>query len=173
MQARDVWKAVAIDRSNFRDNLVDMLAKHSIHYCVIGGQGVNAYTEPLIDLDFELVVAVNQIELLESLMRSRFKVERIPNSLNVPAEGSDSRVQIQTDPRYFGFPARADIRSVLGIPLPVARIEDLLQGKIWAALDPKRRPSKKRKDLLDIERLVEANPELNSRLPEEIPERLS
>ena len=173
MQALTVWKTVTMDRSNFLDNLVGLLAEHDIHYCVIGGQGVNAYAEPLISLDLDLVVAVNQMELVESLLRGRFKVERFPNSLNISADGSDLRVQIQTDPRYFGFPARSDVRDVLGLPLPVANIEDLLQGKIWAALDPNRRPSKKRKDLLDIERLVEAHPELQSRLPDEIREQLS
>ena len=173
MQALTVWKTVTMDRSNFLDTLVELLAQHDIHYCVIGGQGVNAYAEPLISLDLDLVVAVNQMELAESLLRGQFKVERFPNSLNISADGSDLRVQIQTDPRYFSFPGRSSVRSVLGLPLPVARVEDLLQGKIWAALDPGGRPSKRRKDLLDIERLVEAHPELNSQLPKEIRERLS
>src|SRR6476619_7218291 len=102
MQALTVWKTVTMDRSNFLDNLVGLLAEHDIHYCVIGGQGVTAYAEPLISLDLDLVVAVNQMELVESLLRGRFKVERFPDSsLNVSADGSDLRVQIRTDPRYF------------------------------------------------------------------------
>jgi hypothetical protein len=32
---------------------------------------------------------------------------------------------------------------VPGITLPVARIEDLLQGKVWAAMDPERRASRR------------------------------
>ena len=68
---------------------------------------------------------------------------------------------------------RASTREILGVALPVAAIEDVLQGKIWAASDPQRRPTKRRKDLLDIERLIEANPRLKTRLPEEILKQLS
>ena len=104
MQAIEVWKTVTMDRSNFLDNLIGLLSENGIRYCVIDGQGVNSYVEPLISLDLDLVVAVNQLELVESLLRKRFKVERFPNSLNVSTAGSDLRVQIQTDPRYLGFP---------------------------------------------------------------------
>ena len=78
------------------------------------------------------------------------KVEEFPHSLNVAAPGSELRVQIQTDPRYGEFVERASIREVLGLPLPVASLEDVLQGKIWAASDPKRRGSERHKDLLDF-----------------------
>ncbi len=173
MQALEVWKAVTMDRSNFLDHLIALLAEHNIRYCVIGGQGVNAYVEPLISLDLDLVVAVNQLELVESLLGRHFKLERFAHSLNISAAGSDLRVQIQTDSRYFEFPDRAAVRDVLGVPLPVARKEDILQGKIWAASDPKRRPSKRRKDLLDIERLLETFPELQAHVPAEIRDWLS
>jgi len=82
-------------------------------------------------------------------------------------------VQIQKDPRYFPFPQRAAVREVLGIRLPAAGIEDVLDGKIWAAQDPAQRASKRRKDLLDIERLLDALPELRSRVPSEILDRLA
>jgi hypothetical protein len=67
---------------------------------------------------------------------------------------------------------RATVRDVLGMPLPVAAIEDLLQGKVWAATDPTRRPSKRRKDLLDIERLVESYAYLRDRVPADLLSRL-
>jgi hypothetical protein len=173
MQARAFWKTVTMDRSDFLDSLIALLSEHHIRYCVIGGQGVNSYVEPLISLDLDLVVAVAQLEQVESLLRSHFRVEHFPNSLNVSAIGSDLRVQIQTDPRYFAFADRATVRDVLGLPLPVARIEDILQGKIWAATDPELRPSKRRKDLLDIERILEAYPSLWPQIPTEVRERLS
>jgi hypothetical protein len=66
----------------------------------------------------------------------------------------------------------ASAREVLGIMLPVARLEDVLQGKIWAALDPTRRRSKRQKDLADIARLLEAHPGLQDRVPVEILARL-
>ncbi len=50
----------------------------------------------------------------------------------------------------------------------VAALEDVLQGKIWAYLDPERRKSKRQKDLADIFRLVETYPHLEELLPESI-----
>jgi hypothetical protein len=49
----------------------------------------------------------------------------------------------------------------------------VLTGKIWAAQDPERRASKRRNDLLDIERLIEADPRLRSQVPHEILDRLT
>jgi hypothetical protein len=57
--------------------------------------------------------------------------------------------------------------------LPVAALEDVLQGKIWAASHLERRATKRRKDLLDIERILEANPQLRSRIPDDIQRQLS
>ena len=50
----------------------------------------------------------------------------------------------------------------------VAVLEDVLQGKIWAYSDEKRRQSKRQKDLADIFRLVEAYPHLKELLPDSI-----
>jgi hypothetical protein len=56
--------------------------------------------------------------------------------------------------------------------LPVARIEDILEGKIWAAMDPDCRQSKRQKDLADIARILEVSPELRGRVPKELLARL-
>jgi hypothetical protein len=168
VQALAFWKAVTMDRADFLESLIALLEEHRIHYCVIGGQGVNAYVEPLVSLDLQLVVAVEQLAEVEALLRERFRVEQFPHSLNISVPGSELRVQIQTDARYFTFPKRATMRDVLGKPLPVASIEDVLDGKVWAALDPERRGSKRRKDLLDVERLLDARPDLRSRVPSDI-----
>ncbi len=172
MQELAFWKAVIVDESNFLEAIVALLTENHIRYCVIGGQGVNAYVDPLVSLDLDLVVAVDQLEPLTRLLTAQFKVERFPHSLNVAGGGSKLRVQIQTDPRYFAFVARARPASVLGLILPVATIEDILQGKVWAAQDPARRPSKRRKDLLDIERIVDAYPALRELVPPDVLERL-
>jgi hypothetical protein len=173
MQALAFWKAVAMDQSNFLEGLLGLLADNKVRYCVIGGQGVNAYAEPLVSLDLDLVVAVDQLEEVEQLLGSRFHLERFPHSLNVSEAGSQLRVQIQTDPRYFDFPSRSAEQDVLGLRLPVAAIEDVLTGKVWAAQDLELRASKRRKDLLDIERLIEAHPRLRARVPIDILARFS
>jgi hypothetical protein len=80
-------------------------------------------------------------------------------------------VQIQLDPRYGGFVDAATVREVLGLKLPVARVEDVLQGKVWAGDDQTRRGSKRQKDLADIARL-EAYPELRAQVPAAVLARL-
>jgi Nucleotidyl transferase AbiEii toxin, Type IV TA system len=172
MQALAYWKSVAMDETNFLEALTTLFHEHKIQYCVIGGQGVNAYADPLVSLDLDLVVALDQLPQVETLLVRQYKVETFPHSVNVSAEGSQVRVQLQTDPRYRDFPARAETREVLGLRMPVARIEDVLDGKVWAALSPDRRSTKRRKDLLDIERLLEAHPTLRARVPPEILQRL-
>ena len=173
MNALAFWKAVTVDREGFLEELVSRLEEAGIRYCVIGGQGVNAYVDPLVSLDLDLVVAVDQIEAVESLMADRYTVARFPHSLNISAPDSKLRVQIQTDSRYYAFVERAARREVLGLELPVAAIEDVLQGKVWAAQDPDRRSSKRRKDLLDIERLIESFPHLQARVPAGIMKQLA
>ncbi len=172
MQAVEFWKAVVDDTVDFLDDLIALLDGLGVRYCVIGGQGVNAYVDPLVSLDLDLVVAADQIETVAAAASDRFRVERFEHSVNISSPGSNLRVKVQLDPRYSGFPSGATRRDVLGILLPVASIDDVLQGKVWAALDASRRPSKRRKDLLDIERLVEAYPELRSGLPKDIRAKL-
>ena len=168
MRAQSFWKAVTLDRSNFLESLILLLDEHGVRYCVIGGQGVNAYVEPLVSLDLDLAIAADQLPEVERLLEAHFQVVRFPHSLNIASAGSDLRVQVQTDPRYFTFVDRATRREVLGVPLPVASLEDILQGKIWAATDTTHRPSKRRKDLLDIERILETYPHLRDRVPTDL-----
>ena len=172
MQALDFWKKVAMDQSHFLDRLIALLTARNIAYCVIGGQAVNAYAEPVVSLDLDLVVAIAQFDQVVALLEQNFAVKEFPHSVNVNQKGSDLRVQIQTDSRYFDFPDRAIPREILGLELPVASLEDTLQGKIWAASDAERRGSKRQKDLADIARLIETYPFLRSRVPQEILSKL-
>jgi hypothetical protein len=172
MQALGFWKAVVADKADFLDQFVSLLRDQQVRFCVVGGQAVNAYVDPLVSLDLDLVVTAECLPKLEQSLADEFRLERFPHSLNVSAPGSDLRIQIQTDPRYLPFVDRSELRDVLGIEFPVAAVDDVLQGKVWAALDPQRRPSKRRKDLLDIERLLEAYPSLRGKTPPEILARL-
>lgn len=172
MRAQAFWRTVVADHSDFLSRVIGLLTEHGIRFCVLGGQGVNAYAEPVVSLDLDVVIAVDQLPEAERLLGKEFTLERFPHSLNVSASGSDLRVQIQTDPRYETFLAGASVRDILGLRLPVAKVEDILQGKMWAVLDPGRRPSKRQKDLADIARLIEVYPELRQKVPGEILARL-
>ena len=186
MRALEFWKVVVVDESNFLASLVALLARRA-PATVIGGQAVNAYVEPLVSLDLDVVVAAEDLPKLEAALPASFRTERFPHSLNISLPGSDLRAQIQTDPRYASFPARAETRRVLGLDLPVAAIDDVLRGTVWAAQDADRRPSpstaargspsevegsKRQKDLADIARLIERYPDLRHQVPREILDRL-
>ena len=172
MRAVAYWRAVTADKAGFLEALLDALETSGIRYCVIGGQAVNAYAEPVVSLDLDLAVATDDLPRAEALLAQRFKVERFPHSINVSMPGSDLRAQLQTDPRYASFVSRARPADVLSLTLPVAHIEDVLQGKVWAVQDAQRRPSKRQKDLADIARLIEAQPGLRSRVPADVLARL-
>jgi nucleotidyltransferase AbiEii toxin of type IV toxin-antitoxin system len=172
MQALEYWKTVTADRVDFLDRVVAALSASGAQFCVVGGQAVNAYVEPVVSLDLDIAVATADLAPLEASLRGQFRVERFAHSVNVSAAGSDLRVQLQTDDRYSAFVERAALRTVLGLTLPVASVEDVLQGKVWAVQDPKRRPSKRQKDLADISRLLEAYPDLRDRVPAEVLARL-
>lgn len=161
-----------VDRDNLLERFLSVMRESGVRYCVIGGTGVNAYAYPVVTQDLDVIVAADQLGELERLLVREFTVTRFPHSLNVSAPHSGLRVQIQIDPRYADFLDRAVIRNVMDFQLPVACLEDLLQGKIWAALDATRRPSKQLKDLSDIARILEVAPELRGRVPAEILARI-
>ena len=83
MRALEYWKAVTADKSAFLDRFLTVLARSGARYCVIGGQGVNAFAEPVVSLDLDLVVATEDMGPLEGVLSSEFRVERFPHSLKV------------------------------------------------------------------------------------------
>jgi len=163
---------VTVDRSNMLERFFELLEVEHVRFCLIGGQALNAYVDPVVSLGLDVVIASSQLAAVESLLRGQFEVEPFPHSLNVSERDSDLRVQIQTDPRYSAFLERSTVREVLGLRLPVAAIEDLLQGKVWAVQDVTRRGSKRQKDLADIARILEWHGHLRSAVPADVLARL-
>jgi len=56
--------------------------------------------------------------------------------------------------------------------VPVTSLFNLVQGKIWAWTDHNRRPTKRKKDELDLMRILEAYPQLRGMMPKEISEQV-
>ncbi|SRR5579871_1828295 len=100
MQALAFWQAVTVDRADFLETMVSFLDEHGVLYCVVDGQAVNAYVDPLVSLDLDLALAAGEITRIEPFLQAKFQIERFPHSLNLAMEGSKLRVQLQTDPRY-------------------------------------------------------------------------
>ena len=164
---------VTKDETDLLQTILDTLAESGSAYCVIGGLAVNAYVEPVVSLDLDVVVTDKHVEDMCAAAEDKgLKVERFEHSVNLAGANSDLRVQLQTDPRYQAFIPRSSQKEILGYRMNVAALADVLQGKIWAYSDEQRRKSKRQKDLADIMRLVEANPKLESRLPASIRQAL-
>ena len=133
-------------------------------FCLIGGLAVNHYVEPVVTLDADFAVA-GHAQVAGALRERGFKVEEHPHSLNAQLSGSRLRVQVTLDTRYREFPSRAVMGEVFGVCLPVAALEDLVQGKLWALADPERRASKKAKDKADLIRICESHSRIVPLIP--------
>lgn len=169
MTGRQFMNAVARGQRDVLAVLLRILDETGSAYCVIDGLAVNAYAEPLIGLDLDIVVATGHLEeVCEAAAAEGFAVERFEHSVDLKSDASDFRIQLQTDPRYQEFIARSETRDVLGYRMKVAAIGDVLRGKVWAYSDATRRATKRYKDFTDIARLVEVRPELADHLPEAI-----
>jgi len=172
MTKKEFLNSISKDEEDFIQQLLDLLKKMEIEYCVIGGLGVNAYVEPVVSLDLDIVVTTDSIDELTKQASKSFKVEKFTHSYNLSKPNSDLRIQLQTDPRYQGFIHNASLKDVMGYEMKVAPIEDILKGKIWAYSDEQRRGSKRQKDLADIFRIIESYPNLKIELPESIKSKL-
>lgn len=172
MTRDEFFKKVCNSRGDLLRDFVELLKGDQVAFCVIGGLAVNAYVEPVVSLDLDVVVVSDRLGELLPILKKRYRVKTFANSINIGSASSDVRIQIRTDERYQAFLPAARTRNVLGYRLRVAAVEDVLRGKIWAALDESRRPSKRQKDLADIARLIEAKKELARLVPAELMDRL-
>jgi hypothetical protein len=174
MTGKEFVNRLANGKSDIIQTLLDILSKTGSRYCLIGGLAVNAYVEPVVSLDLDVVAAAEDVGAICSAAKELgLKVEQFEHSVNISSPNSDLRVQLQEDPRYQRFVSNAQDRNVLGYTIRVARVEDVLQGKVWAYMDKTRRKSKRQKDLADIFRIVEKYPQLEASLPQTIREELN
>lgn len=172
MTKKEFMNRIAHAKDDFLQEFLDILKKAKARFCAIGGLAVNAYAEPVVSLDLDIIILVDNLDDLLAILRKKYSITKFPNSINISEPASDLRIQIQTDPRYQSFIGRAVQKDILGYKMPVAAIEDVLHGKIWAAMDETRRPSKRQKDLADILRLVEVREDLISIIPEVLRKKL-
>lgn len=160
-----LWKRAVSDQTDLIERIFALLDDNGVSYCLIGGVAVNAYVDPVFTADLDIALATDDIERVRELMGRTLIVREFPHSLNVSERGTKLQIQFQLDPLYSAFVARAERRAVLDLFVPVAALEDLFQGKVWAASDDTRRVSKHLKDLSDIARLIEAYPHLIDLVP--------
>jgi len=130
-------------------------------WCLIGGLAVNCYVEPVYTVDVDLVVVAANLEQIgRELEPAGFRLS------------SELNVQFTTDARNQDFLAGATECQVLGLAVPVASLQEIVRGKVWAWQDKERRSTKRKKDELGLMRIAEAHPKLRGLIPAEIVKQL-
>ncbi len=168
MTAADVYDAVTNGGAHDFAEAVAILNQHG-PWCLIGGLAVNHYVEPVYTIDADLVLVADNLPAVQgALAAAGFSVQAFQHSINARRPGSELVLQFTVETRYQAFIERAELGKVLGATVPIASLPDLIQGKVWAWQDPKRRLSKHKKDELDLIRIAETHSELRNLIPDEI-----
>ena len=154
MTAAEIYESVTNGGASDFADLVTVLNENK-PWCLIGGLAVNCYVEPVYTVDVDLVVVAANLPQIE-------------RATNGQRPGSKLNIQFTTDSRYQDFLAKATEHEVLGLRIPVAGLEDIIRGTVWAWQDATRRLSKRKKDELDLIRIGEAYQQMRSLLPKEI-----
>lgn len=136
-------------------------------YAVVGGLAMQLHSrEPRTTLDIDLAVLRHDLIPRDALIKAGFTHEgRDEHSDNWRASGTGTRAErtaIQfwsEDVGIDGAVCQARVVDAGGYQLRLATAGDLLVLKLAAAEEPRRRPSKRRQDLLDIITLGEEHPE--------------
>jgi hypothetical protein len=172
MTAAEIYDSVTNGGANDFAEVVTVLNRNR-PWCLIEGLAVNCYVEPVYTVDVDVVVVAANLEhIARELQAAGFRVERFEHSVNAQRAGSELNVQFTTDSRYQDFLAGATQREVLGVAVPVASLEDIVRGKVWAWQDKQRRSTKRKKDELDLMRIGEAHSQLRRLIPAEIVKQL-
>ena len=160
MPAAEIYESVTNGGATDFAELVTVLNRNK-PWCLIGGLAVNCYVEPVYTVDVDLVVVAANLEQIgRELEAAGFRLS------------SELNVQFTTDARYQDFLAGATERQVLGLAVPVASLQEIVRGKVWAWQDKERRSTKRKKDKLGLMRIAEAHPKLRGLIPAEIVKQL-
>ncbi len=160
MTAAEIYESVTNGGASDFAELVTVLNRNK-PWCLIGGLAVNCYVEPVYTVDVDLVVVAANLEQIgRELEAAGFRLS------------SELNVQFTTDARYQDFLAGATECQVLGLAVPVASLQEIVRGKVWAWQDKERRSTKRKKDELGLMRIAEAHPKLRGLIPAEIVKQL-
>ena len=154
--------------------IISVLEASGTPYAVIGGIAVQLHLqEPRTTLDIDLAVTRFDDIPREALLQAGFEHDgRHEHSDNWRAPGTEPRTErtaIRFSAEDAGIAdavARALEVDIGGLRLHLATVVDLLVLKLAAAEESRRRPSKRRRDLLDIITLAEEHPEAAAVLPD-------
>ena len=169
MTAAEVYESVTNGGASDLAGLVSFPNQNAA-WCLVGEFALNCYVEPLYTVEVDVVADARWIETsgldAESFAPSAPLIW--DRARRARSTTSMLQVNLVVDPRYQSFIPTAKQRNIFGEEVPVATLEDVLQGKVWAWQDSKRRLSKRKKDELDLLRIAEAYPQMRHLIPMEI-----
>ena len=155
MTAAEVFESVTCGGASDFNALAQILSVNK-PWCLIGGLAVNCYVEPVYTVDADMVAVTDRLpRISEQLEQVGFQIQRFEHSICAKGRTSQLRIRFTTDARYQESLADKEVRNVLGQRVPVAALENVILGKIWAWKDQTRRASKRKKDELDLLRIAE------------------
>jgi hypothetical protein len=129
MTEKEFMNNLANSEVDILQQFLDLISELDIAYCIIGGLAVNAYVEPVVSLDLDLVVVADTIDKLKKPAKKMFMIKEFPHSLTLTSSKSDLRIQIQTDPRYQPFIGRAATRKVYFAELIILMVKEIFHSK--------------------------------------------
>jgi hypothetical protein len=95
MIGKEFINSVANRKLDIIQMLLDILAETGSRYCLIGGLAVNAYVEPVVSLNLDIVAAIENIEAICKAAKERgFRVERFEHSVDLTSESSESSASV-------------------------------------------------------------------------------
>lgn len=71
MRGRDFLRGVTVDHSAALDRFLAILDEARVKWCLVGRLAVNAYVDPVVTLDMDLVVAAGAGDRLVQLAQER------------------------------------------------------------------------------------------------------
>jgi len=89
MTGKKFLNKVANNKEDILQIFLDILKKTKTAYCIVGGLAVNAYAEPIVSLDIDVVMENENIDTVSKEMQKKgLKVERLEHSVNLTSSKS-------------------------------------------------------------------------------------
>lgn len=150
-----------------------ILGEQGVPYAIMGGVAVQVHTEdPRTTLDLDIALKSRDDIPSAALAEAGFKHEgTFPFSDNWRAPGPGPRkhriaVQFSVDDLTAWAVDHAGTFMLDRVEIPVVTETDLVRLKIAAAIEPRRRASKRISDYGDITRLLEEHPRIRDEIPD-------
>jgi len=146
--------------------------EQAIPYAIMGGVAVQVHTrEPRTTLDVDIALKSKDDVPAAALRAAGFKHEgtfKFSDNWRAPGPGprkERTAVQFSADDLTAEAVDKAGTVTLEGVEISVVSPRELVMLKVAAAMEPRRRKSKRITDYGDITRLLEEHPDLSAQIP--------